>query len=175
MYSAERTLALPPKIVRWPRMLPESRLNGARLISALISLRERWVFRNKGGDFHARGLITRHLSNSNPVRPYICRFSIFRRFTWPLRLLLSCAAQSSGPTPPGQRLRTCRAPPNPLGFRVIRPGSVAEVNGEFAASVRTGCAAFTMPAINLPAFMGRNAVPSCRGGILSQAGGTISQ
>lgn len=30
-----------------------------------------------------RGLITRHLSNSNPARPYICRFSIFRRFTCP--------------------------------------------------------------------------------------------
>lgn len=31
----------------------------------------------------ARGLITRRLSNSNPARPYICRFSIFRRFTCP--------------------------------------------------------------------------------------------
>lgn len=40
------------------------------------------VFRNLGGDFHARGLITRRLSSSNPARPYICRFSIFRRFTW---------------------------------------------------------------------------------------------
>lgn len=43
----------------------------------------KWVFRNLGGDFHARGLITRRLSSSNPARPYICRFSIFRRFTWP--------------------------------------------------------------------------------------------
>ena len=32
---------------------------------------------------YARGLITRRLSNSNPARPYICRFSIFRRFTCP--------------------------------------------------------------------------------------------
>lgn len=44
---------------------------------------KKWVFRNLGGDFHARGLITRRLSSSNPARPYICRFSIFRRFTWP--------------------------------------------------------------------------------------------
>lgn len=42
---------------------------------------QNWVFRNLGGTFQARGLITRRLSNSNPARPYICRFSIFRRFT----------------------------------------------------------------------------------------------
>ncbi len=44
---------------------------------------KKWVFRNLGGTFQARGLITRRLSNSNPARPYICRFSIFRRFTCP--------------------------------------------------------------------------------------------
>lgn len=32
---------------------------------------QNWVFRNLGGDFHARGLITRRLSSSNPARPYI--------------------------------------------------------------------------------------------------------
>ncbi len=39
------------------------------------------LFRNLGGDFHASGLITLCLSSSNPARPYIWRFSIFRRFT----------------------------------------------------------------------------------------------
>ncbi len=42
---------------------------------------EKWFFRNLGGDFHASGLITLCLSSSNPARPYIWRFSIFRRFT----------------------------------------------------------------------------------------------
>ncbi len=42
---------------------------------------EKWLFRNLGGDFHASGLITLCLSSSNPARPYIWRFSIFRRFT----------------------------------------------------------------------------------------------
>ncbi|EFT2485366.1 hypothetical protein HVH02_004322 [Salmonella enterica] len=32
---------------------------------------KKWVFRNLGGDFHARGLITRRLSSSNPARAYI--------------------------------------------------------------------------------------------------------
>ncbi|CTS91828.1 hypothetical protein EC121427_04960 [Escherichia coli O145:H28] len=41
----------------------------------------KWLFRNLGGDFHASGLITLCLSSSNPARPYIWRFSIFRRFT----------------------------------------------------------------------------------------------
>ncbi|MCS4320851.1 hypothetical protein M2407_005225 [Serratia sp. BIGb0234] len=58
---------------------------------------ELWVFRNLGGVLHGRGLITRRLSNSNPARPYICRFSIFRRFTCPsttplLHLLVDTAA-----------------------------------------------------------------------------------
>ncbi len=44
---------------------------------------EKWLFRNLGGAFHASGLITLCLSSSNPARPYIWRFSIFRRFTWP--------------------------------------------------------------------------------------------
>ncbi|HFS3901899.1 TPA: hypothetical protein ACHY04_003716, partial [Escherichia coli] len=42
---------------------------------------EKCLFRNLGGDFHASGLITLCLSSSNPARPYIWRFSIFRRFT----------------------------------------------------------------------------------------------
>ncbi len=42
---------------------------------------KKWLFRNLGGDFHASGLITLCLSSSNPARPYIWRFSIFRRFT----------------------------------------------------------------------------------------------
>lgn len=54
---------------------------------------KKWVFRNLGGTVQARGLIPRRLSNSNPARPYICHFSIFRRFTFPsttslLRLLV---------------------------------------------------------------------------------------
>lgn len=70
----------------------------------------KWVFRNLGGDFHARGLITRRLSNSNPARPYICRFSIFRRFTWPsttpllhLLLIASCIAVASASIPAATR------------------------------------------------------------------------
>ena len=51
--------------------------------STLSTTGKKWVFRNLGGTFQARGLITRRLSNSNPARPYICRFSIFRRFTCP--------------------------------------------------------------------------------------------
>jgi hypothetical protein len=35
MYSIRRTAARPPKIVRFPRNAPESRLNGATPISAL--------------------------------------------------------------------------------------------------------------------------------------------
>ena len=42
---------------------------------------EKWLFRNLGGDFHASGLMTLCLSSSNPARPYIWRFNIFRRFT----------------------------------------------------------------------------------------------
>lgn len=42
---------------------------------------EKWLFRNLGGDFHASGLMTLRLSSSNPARPYIWRFNIFRRFT----------------------------------------------------------------------------------------------
>lgn len=42
-----------------------------------------WLFCNLGGDFHTSGLITLCLNSSNPARPYIWRFSIFRRFTWP--------------------------------------------------------------------------------------------
>lgn len=41
----------------------------------------KWLFRNLGGDFHASGLMTLCLSSSNPARPYIWRFNIFRRFT----------------------------------------------------------------------------------------------
>lgn len=51
-------------------------------VTASLMLKKR-VFRNLGGAFQARGLITRRLSNSNSARPYICRFSIFRRFTCP--------------------------------------------------------------------------------------------
>ncbi|EOT8821207.1 hypothetical protein ACKXKI_005278, partial [Escherichia coli] len=39
---------------------------------------EKWLFRNLGGDFHASGLMTLCLSSSNPARPYIWRFNIFR-------------------------------------------------------------------------------------------------
>lgn len=35
----------------------------------LLPTVRKWVFRNLGGDFHARGLITRRLSSSNPARP----------------------------------------------------------------------------------------------------------
>ena len=42
---------------------------------------EKWLFCNLGGDSHASGLITLCLSSSNPARPYIWRFNIFRRFT----------------------------------------------------------------------------------------------
>ncbi len=42
---------------------------------------QKWLFRNLGGDFHASGLMTLRLSSSNPARPYIWRFNIFRRFT----------------------------------------------------------------------------------------------
>lgn len=57
------------------------RRSGSR--TQLLPTVQNWVFRNLGGTFQARGLITRRLSNSNPARPYICRFSIFRRFTCP--------------------------------------------------------------------------------------------
>lgn len=40
MYSADLTPALPPKKVRRPHIVPESRLTGATPISALISRRE---------------------------------------------------------------------------------------------------------------------------------------
>lgn len=46
-----------------------------------VSTTEKWFFRNLGGDFHASGLMTLCLSSSNPARPYIWRFNIFRRFT----------------------------------------------------------------------------------------------
>lgn len=76
----------------------------------LLPTVQNWVFRNLGGDFHARGLITRRLSNSNPARPYICRFSIFRRFTWPsttpllhLLLIASCIAVASASIPAATR------------------------------------------------------------------------
>ncbi|EOG3074246.1 helix-turn-helix domain-containing protein [Salmonella enterica] len=48
-------------------------------------------------------------------------------------------------------LRTCQSPPNPCGFRAIRLGSDGEGQRQ-ACCDRSGHAAFTMPAINLPAF-----------------------
>ncbi len=49
--------------------------------SKMSTTDEKWFFRNLGGDFHASGLMTLCLSSSNPARPYIWRFNIFRRFT----------------------------------------------------------------------------------------------
>ena len=54
---------------------------------------EKWVFRNLGGAFYARELITRRRSSSNPALPYIWRFSIFRRFTVELECQLLCYFQ----------------------------------------------------------------------------------
>lgn len=42
VYRLRRTWARAPKIVRWPRICPESRLNGATPIKALICRRDRF-------------------------------------------------------------------------------------------------------------------------------------
>lgn len=87
-----RTCARHPasRIPAGTRLSPSSPSRNSALLLPTV---RKWVFRNLGGTFQARGLITRRLSNSNPARPYICRFSIFRRFTCPSTTPLPRAKQ----------------------------------------------------------------------------------